>query len=158
MEFSDATPGKYGLWATLSFLMIFLRYLILDWWDSPNGAISKFGILRAWLWKIGMHWPFLTSFASFLGSIVARSPDADFWLPFKSRWRKLVMRVFPWMGMVWYSVPLQMFSWIIFQFGRLPSIVSSWSIGLNWELIDVGDNRWSFKSLCKSKLFSCRIP
>ena len=41
-----------------------------------------------------MHQPLSTSFASLVVIIVARLPDADLWLPFKSRWRKSMMRIF----------------------------------------------------------------
>ena len=44
IEVSDVIPGKYSSCVTLSFSMISPLLLILDWRDSPNGYISKFGI------------------------------------------------------------------------------------------------------------------
>ena len=93
MEVFDAIPEKYRSWVNLPFLMISSRSLMLAWRASPNGDISKFGILRAWLGRIGIHQPLSTSFASLVASIVECLPDADLWLDFESWWRKSVMRV-----------------------------------------------------------------
>ena len=62
-----------------------------------------------------MHQIFSTSSASLLASIVARSPDADLWLPFKSQWRKSVMPIFP--RWAWYGTR--------FHRKLLPGFVSS---------------------------------
>ena len=64
-----------------------------------------------------MHQPLSTSFASVVESIVARSPYADLWLPFKSQWQKPVMQILSSIGVVWYLVPPQIVAWIRFQFG-----------------------------------------
>ena len=60
---------------------------------------------------------FLTSFESLVAIIVARSPDADLWLPFESQWRKSVMRVLFYLDVVWYLVPSLIAAWIYFRFG-----------------------------------------
>ena len=64
-----------------------------------------------------MHQPFTTSFAILVASIVARSPDADFWLSFESQWRKSMIHVLSSMGMVRYLVSSLIVSWIHFHFG-----------------------------------------
>ena len=76
--------GMNRSWVNLSFSMISPRLLMLSWWASPNGVISKFGISIASFGRIGMHQPFLNSFSSLVDSIDARSPNADLWLPLKS--------------------------------------------------------------------------
>ena len=121
MEVSDAFSGKDRLWVTLYFLMISMRSFMMAWWASPNGAMSKFVILRAWLWRIGMHQYFSTSLASLWVIIVAHLPNANLWLPFKSGWHNSVLRVLSSMGVVWYLVPLLIFPslspvWVIYQY------------------------------------------
>ena len=100
MEVSDEIPGKDRSWVTLSSSIISPCSLMLAWWSSPNGAISKFGILRELFGRIRMHQPFSTSFAGLVEIIFVCLLDADLWLPFKSRWRKPVMRIFSSMGVV----------------------------------------------------------
>ena len=64
-----------------------------------------------------MHQSLSNSCASLVVSIIVFLPDADLWLPFEIRWRKSVMRFFPLMGVVWYSVPSLIVALIRFQFG-----------------------------------------
>ena len=90
MEVSDAVLEKDRSWVTLSLSMISLRL-----WD-----ITRFVILGACLGRIGMQQPFSNTFASLMAVIIARLPDADLWLPFKSRWLNSVMRVLSSMGVV----------------------------------------------------------